>query len=175
LLFWSFLLSVYVISVLIAIANKNGELMPYVGVVLAGVQTFFLILNNFVESPFKTLATVGASGMLEHLPAWTATASTLFCSTREWSSIRQILFRLHGLSPFRLRFSRRPCLHATPAKVDSPHRKWTMIAWCFQSVAFCLARTGPTPFLGWGGYWVGILSKNASLLPGSPARLFCTA
>ena len=41
LLFWSFLLSVYVISVLIAYRNKNGELMPYVGVILAGVQIFF--------------------------------------------------------------------------------------------------------------------------------------
>jgi cytochrome c biogenesis factor len=65
LLFWSCLLSVYVISVLIAYRNKNGELMPYVGVVLAGVQIFFLTLNNFVESPFKALGTVNASGALE--------------------------------------------------------------------------------------------------------------
>src|ERR1700739_2515608 len=65
LLFWSFLLSVYVISVLIAYRNKNGELMPYVGVVLAGVQTFFLTLNNFVASPFKVLAAPGANGALE--------------------------------------------------------------------------------------------------------------
>jgi len=46
LLFWSFLLSVYVFSVLITYRNKNGELMPYVGVVMAGVQIFFLTLNN---------------------------------------------------------------------------------------------------------------------------------
>src|SRR5262249_61446757 len=65
LLFWSFLFSIYVISVLIAYRNKNGELMPYVGVVLAGVQIFFLTLNNFVENPFKTLAAVNASGGLE--------------------------------------------------------------------------------------------------------------
>ncbi len=58
LLFWSFLLSIYVISVLIAYRNKNGELMPYVGVILAGVQIFFLTLNNFVESPFKALGGV---------------------------------------------------------------------------------------------------------------------
>ena len=64
LLFWSCLLSVYVISVLIAYRNKNGELMPYVGVTLAGVQIFFLTLNNFVESPFKTLAAVNASGVM---------------------------------------------------------------------------------------------------------------
>ncbi len=30
--------------------------MPYVGVTLAGVQIFFLTLNNFVASPFRVLA-----------------------------------------------------------------------------------------------------------------------
>jgi len=40
--FWSFLLAIYVISRLLVYRNKTGELMPYVGVVLAGVQIFFL-------------------------------------------------------------------------------------------------------------------------------------
>ena len=62
LLFWSFLLAIYIFSVLMVYRNKNGELMPYVGVVLAGVQIFFLTLNNFVASPFKVLAAPGASG-----------------------------------------------------------------------------------------------------------------
>ncbi|HJX95737.1 MAG TPA: hypothetical protein VJ324_08980, partial [Candidatus Acidoferrum sp.] len=65
LLFWSFLLSIYVFSVLIAYRNKNGELMPYVGVILAGVQIFFLTLNNFVASPFKALAVPGAHGAMD--------------------------------------------------------------------------------------------------------------
>jgi len=64
LLFWSFLLAIYVVSVLIAYRNKNGELMPYVGVVMAGVQLFFLTLSNFVESPFKALAAAGPNGVL---------------------------------------------------------------------------------------------------------------
>src|SRR6202007_1339966 len=64
LLFWSFLLAVYVLSVLITYRNKNGELMPYVGVVMAGVQLFFLLLHNFVESPFKSLAAPGANGIM---------------------------------------------------------------------------------------------------------------
>ena len=55
LLFWSFLLASMFSSVLISIATSNGELMPYVGVVLAGVQIFFLTLNNFVASPFQVL------------------------------------------------------------------------------------------------------------------------
>ena len=65
LLFWSFLLAIYVFSVLMVYRHKNGELMPYVGVVLAGVQLFFLMLNNFVASPFKVLATTGANGALD--------------------------------------------------------------------------------------------------------------
>src|SRR5437879_11975111 len=60
LLFWSFLLAIYVLSVLITYRNKNGELMPYVGVVMAWVQLCFLTLNNFVESPFKALVSPGA-------------------------------------------------------------------------------------------------------------------
>src|SRR5437660_9953683 len=56
LLFWSFLLAIYVFSVLLTYRNKNGELMPYAGVVMAGVQVFFLTLNYLVASPFQVLA-----------------------------------------------------------------------------------------------------------------------
>src|SRR5260370_4702096 len=63
LLFWSFLLAIYVFSVLIPYRNKNGELMPYVGVVMGGVQIFFLTLNYFVASPVKVLASPGAGGV----------------------------------------------------------------------------------------------------------------
>jgi len=67
LLFWCFLLSVYIFSVLVAYRNKHSELMPYVGTILAGVQLFFLTISNFVASPFKSLAVAGASGGLEYL------------------------------------------------------------------------------------------------------------
>jgi len=39
--------------------------MPYVGVVMAGVQIFFLTLNNFVASPFKALGTPSANGTFD--------------------------------------------------------------------------------------------------------------
>jgi len=35
--------------------------MPYVAWMMAGVQIFFLTLNNFVASPFKALAVPGAN------------------------------------------------------------------------------------------------------------------
>jgi len=53
-------------SVLIAYRNKHGELMPYVGTILAGVQLFFLNHRNFVASPFKALAIANASGGLDY-------------------------------------------------------------------------------------------------------------
>jgi len=50
------------------IAARHPELMPYVGVVLASVQLFFLTLNNFVASPFAVLALPGAGGCCIWLP-----------------------------------------------------------------------------------------------------------
>ena len=64
LLFWSFLLSIYVFSALYTYRGKHPELMPYVGVVLAGVQIFFLTMNNFIASPFQVFAGSGAGGIL---------------------------------------------------------------------------------------------------------------
>ena len=64
LLFWSFLLSIYVFSVLFTYRGKHPELMPYVGVVLAGVQIFFLTMNNFVASPFQVFAASGGGGIM---------------------------------------------------------------------------------------------------------------
>ncbi|HKI11213.1 MAG TPA: cytochrome c-type biogenesis CcmF C-terminal domain-containing protein, partial [Candidatus Acidoferrum sp.] len=44
-------------------------------------------------------------------------------------------------------------------------RKWTMIAWCFQSVGILLGAHWAYAVLGWGGYWGWDPVENASLLP----------
>src|SRR5579863_688426 len=56
LLFWSWLLSTYAAVVVFTNRHKHRDMMPWVVGVLGAVQTFFLILNNFVVSPFKMLA-----------------------------------------------------------------------------------------------------------------------
>src|SRR5207245_7972558 len=65
LLFWSFLLSIYVFSVLFTYRGKHPELMPYVGVVVAAVQLFFLTFNNFLARPFRILDSAGPSGAMQ--------------------------------------------------------------------------------------------------------------
>src|SRR5882672_6953603 len=166
LLFWSFLLSIYVISVLIAYRNKNGELMPYVGVVLAGVQTFFLVLNNFVESPFKTLAAMNASGVMEPFTRMDGNGLNPLLQYPEMVIHPPNLYS--GYTGFTIPFAF--ALAALLARYPGEKwihltRKWTMIAWMFQSMGILLGAHWAYAVLGWGGYWGWDPVENASFLP----------
>ncbi len=166
LLFWSFLLSIYVISVLIAYRNKNGELMPYVGVILAGVQIFFLTLNNFVESPFKALGAMQANGTFDLITRQDGNGLNPLLQYPEMVIHPPNLYS--GYTGFTIPFAF--ALAALLARYPGEKwihltRKWTMIAWCFQSVGILLGAHWAYAVLGWGGYWGWDPVENASLLP----------
>jgi cytochrome c-type biogenesis protein CcmF len=166
LLFWSFLLAVYVISVLLAYRNKNGELMPYVGVVLAGVQIFFLTLNNFVASPFKALAIPGTNGAMDLVARADGNGLTPLLQYPEMVIHPPNLYS--GYTGFTIPFAF--ALGALLARYPGEKwihltRKWTMIAWMFQSMGILLGAHWAYAVLGWGGYWGWDPVENASLLP----------
>jgi len=166
LLFWSTLLSVYVLSVLIAYRHKNGELMPYVGVILAGVQLFFLTLNNFVENPFKTLGVMNASGVLEPFTRMDGNGLNPLLQYPEMVIHPPNLYS--GYTGFTIPFAF--ALAALLARYPGEKwihltRKWTMVAWCFQSLGILLGAHWAYAVLGWGGYWGWDPVENASLLP----------
>jgi cytochrome c-type biogenesis protein CcmF len=166
LLFWSFLLAVYVVSVLLVYRNKNGELMPYVGVVLAGVQIFFLTLNNFVASPFKVLAAPGAGGALQIFTRADGNGLTPLLQYPEMVIHPPNLYS--GYTGFTIPFAF--ALGALLARYPGEKwihltRKWTMIAWCFQTMGILLGAHWAYAVLGWGGYWGWDPVENASLLP----------
>ena len=166
LLFWSFLLAIYVFSVLLVYRNKNGELMPYVGVVLAGVQIFFLTLNNFVASPFKVLASPGANGALEIFTRADGNGLTPLLQYPEMVIHPPNLYS--GYTGFTIPFAF--ALGALLARYPGEKwihltRKWTMIAWCFQTMGILLGAHWAYAVLGWGGYWGWDPVENASLLP----------
>src|ERR1700739_797475 len=166
LLFWSTILAIYVLSVLIAYRNKNGELMPYVGVVLAWLQIFFPPLNNFVENPFKTLATVNASGVLQSFTRMDGNGLNPLLQYPEMAIHPPNLYS--GYTGFTIPFAF--ALAALLARYPGEKwihltRKWTMIAWCFQSVGILLGAHVAYAVLGWGGYWGWDPVENASLLP----------
>jgi cytochrome c-type biogenesis protein CcmF len=166
LLFWSFLLAIYVFSALFAYRNKNGELMPYVGVVLAGVQIFFLTLNNFVASPFKVLATPGANGALDIFTRADGNGLNPLLQYPEMVIHPPNLYS--GYTGFTIPFAF--ALGALLARYPGEKwihltRKWTMIAWCFQTAGVLLGAHWAYAVLGWGGYWGWDPVENASLLP----------
>jgi len=166
LLFWSFLLAVYVFSVLITYRNKNGELMPYVGVVMAGVQIFFLTLNNFVASPFKALAVPGANGAMNLVARADGNGLTPLLQYPEMVIHPPNLYA--GYTGFTIPFAF--ALGALLARYPGEKwihltRKWTMIAWMFQSMGILLGAHWAYAVLGWGGYWGWDPVENASLLP----------
>src|SRR5436305_2019597 len=53
LLFWSWLLSTYAAVVVFTNRRKHRDMMPYVVGVMATVQSFFLVLNNFIANAFQ--------------------------------------------------------------------------------------------------------------------------
>ena len=166
LLFWSFLLAIYVFSVLVTYRNKNGELMPFVGVVMAGVQIFFLTLNNFVESPFKALAVPGANGAMDLVARADGNGLTPLLQYPEMVIHPPNLYS--GYTGFTIPFAF--ALGALLARYPGEKwihltRKWTMIAWMFQSMGILLGAHWAYAVLGWGGYWGWDPVENASLLP----------
>jgi cytochrome c-type biogenesis protein CcmF len=166
LLFWSFLLAIYVFSVLITYRNKNGELMPYVGVVMASVQIFFLTLNNFVASPFKVLGAPAANGAFDLVARADGNGLTPLLQYPEMVIHPPNLYS--GYTGFTIPFAF--ALAALLARYPGEKwihltRKWTMIAWCFQTAGILLGAHWAYAVLGWGGYWGWDPVENASLLP----------
>jgi len=166
LLFWSLILSFYVFSVLWTYRGKHPELMPYVGVILAAVQMFFLILNNFIASPFKMIGQVDAAGIMHWITQPDGHGLTPLLQYPEMVIHPPMLYSGYtgftipfafGLAALIGRYPGEKWIHLT--------RRWTMIAWCFQSIGVLLGAHWAYAVLGWGGYWSWDPVENASLMP----------
>ena len=161
LLLWSWLLSTY------AHGRRRDQPPPAsrhdaVGdAVLGTIQTFFLVLNNFVANPFQMLATDklivavpdgnGLSPLLQY-PAMAIHPPMLYLGYVGFAvpfafAIGSLITRQPGEA----------WIHTT--------RRWTLITWLFQSTGVMLGAAWAYHVLGWGGYWGWDPVENASLLP----------
>jgi cytochrome c-type biogenesis protein CcmF len=161
LLFWSWLLSTYGAVVVFTNRKRHREMMPYVIGVLTTVQTFFLVLNNFIANPFQMLATDkliiavpdgnGLSPLLQY-PAMAIHPPMLYLGYVGFAV--PFAFAIGSL------ITRQPgegWIHTT--------RRWTLVTWLFQSCGIMLGAAWAYHVLGWGGYWGWDPVENASLLP----------
>jgi cytochrome c-type biogenesis protein CcmF len=161
LLLWSWLLSTYASIVVFTNRRKHRDMMPWVIGVLGAIQTFFLLMNNFIANPFRMLAVDklitavpdgnGLSPLLQY-PAMAIHPPMLYLGYVGFSV--PFAFAIGSL------ITRQPgdaWIHTT--------RRWTLVTWLFQSAGILLGAAWAYHVLGWGGYWGWDPVENASLLP----------
>jgi cytochrome c-type biogenesis protein CcmF len=166
LLFWTWLLSTYAFFALFLNRKKHPELMPYVGVTLAGVQIFFLTLNNFVVSPFKVLGGMDAAGAMHVARLSDGSGLNPLLQYYEMVIHPPILYLGYTGFTVPFAFAMAALLGRYPGeKWIHITRRWTMVAWGFQSVGILLGAHWAYAVLGWGGYWAWDPVENAALLP----------
>jgi cytochrome c-type biogenesis protein CcmF len=165
-LFWSWLLSIYAFIALYVNRNKHPELMPFVGVILAGVQLYFLILNNFVTSPFSLVGAVSAGGVTRVASLADGNGLTPLLQYSEMVIHPPMLYLGYTGCTVPFAFALAALLGRYPGeKWIHITRRWTMVGWGFLSVGILLGGHWAYQVLGWGGYWAWDPVENASLLP----------
>ena len=166
LLFWTWLLSMYAFLALLLNRHKHPELMPYVGVTLAGVQTFFLTLNNFVTNPFRVLGGTDPSGTMHIARLSDGSGLNPLLQYYEMVIHPPVLYLGYTGFTVPFAFAMAALLGRYPGeKWIHITRRWTMVAWCFQTVGILLGAHWAYAVLGWGGYWAWDPVENAALLP----------
>ena len=166
LLFWSWLLSIWAFIALFSNRKKHPELMPYVGVILGGIQSFFLILNNFVASPFSLVGTVAADGATRVVTLADGHGLTPLLQYSEMVIHPPMLYLGYTGCTVPFAFALAALLGRYPGeKWIHITRRWTMVGWAFLSIGILLGGHWAYQVLGWGGYWAWDPVENASLLP----------
>jgi cytochrome c-type biogenesis protein CcmF len=166
LLWWSFLLAMFAFLALFLNRKRHPELMPWVGVILAGVQIFFLTLNNFVANPFNVIAGTDSSGVMRMATLAHGSGLNPLLQYPEMVIHPPMLYLGYTGFTVPFAFALAALLGRYPGeKWIHITRRWTMVAWCLLGVGILLGMHWAYAVLGWGGYWEWDPVENAALLP----------
>ncbi len=168
LLFWSWLLSCYGMVAVFMNRRRHREFMPYTTAIIMCVQTFFLIFNAFVVSPFKMLA---VGNLITAVPDGTGLHPSLQYPAMAIHPPMLYLGFVGFTIPFA--FAMGSLITRQPGEAwIATTRRWTIVTWLFQSCGVTLGAAWAYDALGWGGYWAWDPVENASLLPWFSATAF---
>ncbi|TAH52129.1 MAG: heme lyase CcmF/NrfE family subunit [Chloroflexota bacterium] len=156
LLFWSWILSLYGLVVVLKKWESNHDLMPYVVSVMMLIQTFFAFLLAFVSSPFERMEVIpldgaGLNPLLQH-PLMSIHPPLLYLGYVGFAI--PFCFAMAALLSGRLNDS---WIRAT--------RRWVLIPWMFLGLGLLVGGRWAYDVLGWGGYWGWDPVENAALMP----------
>src|SRR5580704_265251 len=161
LLFWSWLLSTYAAIAVLTTRRNHRNLLPWVVAILSTIQLFFLLLNNWIVSPFQVLA-------VDRVVTSVPDGNGLNPLLQYWAMVIHPPFLYLGYVGFAVPFAFAMSALIGRAPGESwiyTTRRWTLITWLFQSTGVMLGSAWAYHVLGWGGYWMWDPVENASLLP----------
>lgn len=166
LLFWGWLLSIYSFIGVLQNRNRHRAMMPYVIAVLMTTQCFFSILHLFVANPFTTLAVANAAGGMQPFapPDGNGLNPLLQYPMMVIHPVMLYLGYVGFIVPFAFAIAAMMTKQLGDTWIKTT-RRWTMVAWFFQSCGILLGAAWAYHVLGWGGYWGWDPVENASLMP----------
>jgi cytochrome c-type biogenesis protein CcmF len=156
LLLWAWLLGAY--GFVLRLRHKTDvKLYAYAGAILAGVQTFFLLLICFPASPFALFrGDIPADGNglnpLLQYPEMVIHPPMLYLGYVGFTV--PFAFALGALM---MRYPGEKWIKIT--------RTWTLVTWLFLTCGIFLGMHWAYAVLGWGGYWGWDPVENASFMP----------
>jgi len=156
LLLWAWLLGMF--GFVLRLRHKTDvRLYAYAGMILAGVQVFFLAVINFAAPPFALLKGAipddgnGLNPLLQY-PEMVIHPPMLYLGYVGFSV--PFAFALGALM---MRYPGEKWIRIT--------RTWTMVTWLFLTCGIFLGMHWAYAVLGWGGYWGWDPVENASFMP----------
>ncbi|HVZ16685.1 MAG TPA: heme lyase CcmF/NrfE family subunit [Terriglobales bacterium] len=156
LLFWSLLLGAY--GLVLRLRHKvDAKLVAYASVIIAGVQVFFLSLNNFAANPFGIVTgTIPPDGNGLN-PLLQYAEMVIHPPMLYLGYVGMTVPFAFALAALIMKYPGEKWIHIT--------RRWTMVTWLFLTVGIFLGAHWAYSVLGWGGYWGWDPVENASLMP----------
>jgi cytochrome c-type biogenesis protein CcmF len=156
LLYWATSLSVFVGIVVVQNRRRNLRLMPYVTAILLSIEAFFLLMLNFVSSPFTRLPFTAPNGLglnpLLEDPGMLLHPPVLLAGYMSWSV--PFAFAMAALITGQL-----------GNEWIRTIRTYSLVAWAILGMGNLLGMWWAYHVLGWGGYWGWDPVENAALMP----------
>ncbi|GAB4262660.1 MAG: heme lyase CcmF/NrfE family subunit [Candidatus Promineifilaceae bacterium] len=176
-LFWGWLMSGFVMTVLIRKWDRNRELMPFFITAAMLTTAFFIGLSVFIANPFARLwhvpgeadlvqAVFQPAGAMPYIPLDGRGLNPLL---RHFGMIGHPPTTYLGFTGFVIPFSFAiSALITGKSREDEwirTSRRWTLVAWIFLSIGLVLGGRWAYDVLGWGGFWGWDPVENAMLMP----------